>query len=61
MKELPIGDAVKDATELDFNLAGFLEFADFIHAPGTHTFVIDVEDNSGNKASVTCKFVTAVK
>lgn len=61
LKELPIGDAVKDATELDFNLAGFLEFADFIHAPGTHTFVIDVEDNSGNKASVTCKFVTAVK
>lgn len=58
LAELPLGDQVAGKTELDFNLAGFIEYAQFTKAAGTHSFLLHVEDNDGNTQEVTCTFIT---
>lgn len=59
--ELVYGDDVKGKTGIDLNINCFPEAAltgSMYAAPGTHVFVIDVEDNSGRKTSATCTFIT---
>ena len=58
--ELPVGDALKDATEVDFNLTDLVSMISILQpsAGEVHSFTMNLEDNAGNTFTETCSFRT---
>lgn len=55
---LPVGDAVKDQKELDFDISQLVPLiAGLNPAPDSnHSFILSLEDNNGNTLEKTCTF-----
>ena len=57
---LPTGSELKDQTSVEFDLTNLVSYITLISkTPGEkHNFILNMEDNDGNKFSKICTFVT---
>lgn len=55
--EFPVGDEVKGATELDFDITKFVPLT-MIYGAANHRFILTVTDNAGNSKTLTLLIVS---
>ena len=55
--EFPVGDEVKGATDLDFDITKFVPLT-MIYGAANHRFILTVTDNAGNSKTLTLLIVS---